>query len=62
MRKILSDKGVSTLKPRTSRYAYPDPELAGHYIRITPNSASHRHRHRDPNGRQNWTTLGRPTA
>ena len=27
MRKTLSDKGVAALKPRASRYAYPDPEL-----------------------------------
>ena len=59
MRKTLSDKGVSALKPRASRYAYPDPQLAGHYVRITPNGAkSFAAVTRDPDGKQIWTTLG----
>ena len=59
MRKTLSDKGVAALKPRASRYAYPDPQLAGHYIRITPNGAkSFAAVTRDPDGKQIWTTLG----
>ena len=37
MRKTLSDKGVAALKPRAARYAYPDPELRGHYVRVQPN-------------------------
>ena len=36
MRKSLSDAGVAALKPRAARYAYPDPELRGHYVRVTP--------------------------
>jgi Arm DNA-binding domain/Phage integrase central domain len=59
MRKTLTDKGVSALKPRASRYAYPDPELAGHYVRITPNGArSFATVTRSPDGKQVWTTLG----
>ena len=36
-RKTLSDRGVAALKPRAGRYAHPDPEMPGHYIRVTPN-------------------------
>jgi integrase len=59
MRKTLSDKGVATLKPRTGRYAYPDPELRGHYIRVQPSAAkSFVAVTLDPHGKQIWTTLG----
>jgi hypothetical protein len=40
MRKSLSDAGVAALKPRAARYAHPDPELAGHYVRVTPSGAN----------------------
>jgi hypothetical protein len=36
MRKTLTDKGVEALKPRAERYAHPDPELTGHYVRVQP--------------------------
>lgn len=56
-RKILTDEQIAKLPPRSS--AYPDPELAGHYIRIRPTGkrvfcvvA------RDPNGKQVWHTIG----
>ena len=39
MRKTLTDKGVAALKPRPQRYAYPDPELRGHYVRVQPSGA-----------------------
>jgi hypothetical protein len=39
MRKTLSDKGVAALKPRAGRYAFPDPELRGHYVRVQPSGA-----------------------
>ena len=39
MRKTLSDKGVAALKPRAARYALPDPELRGHYVRVQPSGA-----------------------
>ena len=55
--KILTDEQIAKLPPRTS--AYPDPELAGHYIRVRPTGkrvfcvvA------RDPNGKQVWHTIG----
>jgi integrase len=35
-RKRLTDEGVAALKPRSTRYAFPDPELPGHYIRVFP--------------------------
>jgi hypothetical protein len=39
MRKTLSDKGVAALKPRAGRYAYPDPECRGHFVRVQPSGA-----------------------
>ena len=35
----MTDKGVAALRPRASRYAKPDPELRGHWIRIQPSGA-----------------------
>ena len=59
MRKSLSDKGVTALKPRASRYAMPDPELSGHYVRVQPSGAkSYVTVTLDPAGRQVWTTIG----
>jgi integrase len=58
-RKTLSDKGVAALKPRGARYAFPDPELRGHYVRVQPSGVkSFVCISRDPNGKQLWTTLG----
>jgi hypothetical protein len=39
-RRTLTDRGVAALRPREARYAFPDPELRGHYIRIQPTGAS----------------------
>jgi integrase len=36
MRRTLTDKGVAALKPRAKRYAEPDPQLVGHYVRVEP--------------------------
>jgi integrase len=60
MRKTLTDRGVAALKPRPGqRYAFPDPELRGHYVRITPNGAkSFAAVTRDPSGKQIWATIG----
>jgi integrase len=59
MRKTLSDKSVAALKPRAVRFAYPDPELRGHYVRVTPNGAkSFVAVTLDPNGKQVWATIG----
>ncbi len=58
-RKTLSDKGVADLKARAARYAYPDPELRGHYIRVQPSGGkSYAVVARDPNGKQVWATIG----
>jgi integrase len=59
MRRSLSDKGVGSLKPRSQRYAYPDPELRGHYIRVQPSGAkAYTAVARGPNGKQIWATIG----
>ena len=59
MRKSLSDAGVRALRPRSARYAYPDPELAGHYVRVQPSGAkSFVAVTRDPGGKQVWVTIG----
>src|SRR5262245_23881606 len=58
MRKTLTDKGVVALKPRAVRYAIPDPELRGHYIRVQPSGAkSFVTVARSPIGKQVWTTI-----
>jgi len=59
MRKTLTDKGVAALKPRTERYAFPDPELRGHYVRVQPSGArAFVAVARNPHGKQIWTTIG----
>jgi integrase len=59
MRKTLSDKRVAGLKPRPQRYAYPDPEMRGHYVRVQPSGAkSFVAVTLDPHGKQVWSTLG----
>ena len=59
MRRTLTDKGVSGLKPRSDRYAFPDPELRGHYVRIQPSGAkTFVTVARDPFGKQVWTNIG----
>src|SRR5262245_45683846 len=59
MRKSLTDKGVSALKPRAARYAFPDPELRGHYVRVQPSGVkSFVAVTVDPNRKQIWTTIG----
>lgn len=59
MRKTLTDKGVLALKPRPQRYAYPDPELRGHYVRVQPSGAkAFVAVARSPQGNQVWHTVG----
>src|SRR5215470_3308320 len=59
MRRTLTDKGIATLKPRAARYAFPDPELRGHWIRIQPSGQkSFVTVARDPDGKQIWSTIG----
>jgi integrase len=59
-RRRLTDEAVARLKPRPKRYAVPDPELIGHYVRVMPSAArSYCAVARDPLlGKQVWTTLG----
>jgi integrase len=58
-RKSLTDKGIAALKPRAARYAFPDPQLASHYVRVTPGGAkSFCCVARAPDGKQVWTTVG----
>jgi integrase len=59
MSKTLTDKGVAALKPRASRYAFPDPELRGHFVRVQPSgSKSFVAVARDPYGKQIWANVG----
>ena len=57
--KRLSDEGVAKLAVRPKRYAVPDPELRGHYIRIAPTGVkSFWVVTRDKHGKQRWVRLG----
>jgi integrase len=59
MRRTLTDKGVAALKPHGKGYAFPDPQLVGHYVRIQPSgSRAFVAVARDPNGKQIWHTVG----
>jgi integrase len=60
-RRRLDDDAVAKLKPKAKRYAVPDPELIGHYVRVTPSGVkSYVAVARDPFGKrkQVWTTIG----
>ncbi len=58
-RKTLSSTGVANLKPRAKRYAEPDPELRGHYVRVAATGAkSFVAVARNPAGKQVWATIG----
>jgi integrase len=59
MRKTLTDKGVAALKPRPKRYAYADPQMLGHYVRVQPSGQkSYVAVARDPASKQIWATIG----
>ena len=59
-RRKLNDRQVAALKPRTDRYAMPDPELVGHYVMLQPSGVkTFKAVARDPFGKQVWVTLGR---
>jgi integrase len=63
VRRIMTDKGVAVLKPRAQRYAVPDPELRGHWIRVQPSGAkSYVTVSRTPDGKQMWTTIAATDA
>jgi integrase len=55
----MSDLGVARLKPRRKRYAKPDGELRGHWIRVQPSgNKSFWTVARDPKQKQVWTYVG----
>ena len=58
-RRSLTDNAVSKLEPKAKRYTLPDPEMRGHYVRVTPSGAkSYVAVARDPYGKQVWATIG----
>src|SRR5215470_12646383 len=58
-RKTLTDKGVAALKAKPKLYSHPDPQLPGHYVRVSPTgNKSFVAVTRDPNGKQRWVTIG----
>jgi integrase len=58
-RQTLTDLQIAKLKPGVKRITLPDPELRGHYVRVTPAGAkSYCAVTRDPYGKQIWATLG----
>lgn len=58
-RKSLSDNGVAALKPKATRYTLADPELRGHYVRVTPSGVkTFVAVAREPSGKQVWATIG----
>ena len=60
-RKRLTDEGVAALRPQAKRYAFPDPEMPMHYVRVTPNDTkSFVVVVRDRDNRQRWITIGSP--
>ena len=59
MPRKMTDKGVRKLKRRRKRYAVPDGELRGHWIRIQPSGTkSFWTDARDPKQKQVWTYVG----
>jgi integrase len=63
VRKSLSDHAVRELKPRAKRYAVPDPELRGHYVRVAPSGfKAFVVAARGPSGKQVWATIGAADA
>jgi integrase len=58
-RKRLTDLQVASLPVRSTAYFHADPEMTGHYVRVTPGGArSFCAVARDPRGRQIWSTIG----
>ena len=64
-RRGLTDQQVATLPRKAKRYNYADPEMRGHYLRLSPDRAtpiSYAAVARDPSGMQHWATLGTADA
>ena len=58
-RKTLTDAMVVRMRPGPKRITKPDPELRGHYVRVTPQGAkSYCAVTRGPAGKQVWATIG----
>jgi integrase len=62
MRKTLTDKGVAALKPRAHKYAFPDPQLTGHYVLVQPTGSKSFTTVARANGKQVWTHIGAADA
>jgi integrase len=62
----LTDRQVAALSRKPKRYAHPDPELIGHYLRVPPKTSrapiAFAAVARDPDGKQIWTTVGTTDA
>src|SRR5262245_64232554 len=59
MPRKMTDKGGKKLKRRAKRYAVPDGELRGHWVRVQPSgSKSFWTVARDPKQKQIWTYIG----
>lgn len=47
------------MKAIQTRYAFPDPELRGHYVRVAPSGVkTFAAVSRNPQGKQVWATIG----
>jgi integrase len=58
-RRRFDDKAIERLKPKAKRYAVPDSEMIGHFIRVMPSGVkSYVAVARDRFGKQVWTTIG----
>jgi integrase len=59
MVKMLTDKAVAALPARAKMYHFADPQLACHYVRVTPSGGkSYSVIARDPRGKQVGHTIG----
>jgi len=59
-RRRFDDKAIERLKPEAKRYAVPDSEMIGHYVRVMPSGVkSYVAVAREPSGKkkQIWTTI-----
>jgi integrase len=57
----LTDSDVARLPPKAKRYTHADPELPGHYVRVSPNGEKvFVVVARTPRGKQLWRTIGAP--
>jgi integrase len=65
-RRSYTDTWVATLKSKEDRYAEPDPELRGHYLRVPALSSNAPIAFaavaRNPQGKQIWRTVGTADA